>query len=566
MHIAPAQLQKLLLDSGLVTQDDWQAAESESARSGQRAIDILIGHGTVTEDFVTQTLSEYWSVPVVDLKKVDIPPTVLEVVPEAVAKGRGFVVYGEDKGTLQVAMQDPLDLSSLEYLKFRTGKPVRVSLASSSGLRYTWKKYKQDIGREFKRIIEENLAQTKAAGGDAEKQARDLPIISILDTIISHAVAHNSSDIHLEPWQGAVLVRFRVDGILKDIIELPLMVHPALTARVKILSNLQIDEHMKPQDGRFKFKTEDGDVSIRVSVMPTFHGEKVVLRLLASSARPLSMNELGLSEKNVAILENDIVKTHGLILVTGPTGSGKTTTLYTVLHRLNTPAVNICTIEDPIEYDIPRVNQTQVNVKAGITFAEGMKSFLRQNPNIMMVGEIRDHETLEMAIHAALTGHLVLSTLHTNDAAAAIPRLIDMGAEPFLLASTLNLIIAQRLVRRLCQNCIVSEKVSNELKTVVKEQLKLNPHPHFDAASVSAVYRGKGCPICGGQGYVGQLGIFELLEMTNPMRELIMQHTDSQKLLAAATEAGMETMFEDGLTKVQRGITSLEEVLRVVRE
>ncbi|MBI5466168.1 MAG: type II/IV secretion system protein [Candidatus Kerfeldbacteria bacterium] len=566
MHLASDQLQKVLVDTGLVTTEDWQKATTEAGRSGQQVVDILIGQGTVTEDFVAETLAEHLGLPVVDLKKVEAPINYMEILPENVAKGRGLVIYGEQEGALLVAMEDPLDLQTVEYLKFRTGKPVRVALSAATGLKYTWRKYKKDIGKEFKRIIEENIAKTKAAGGDAAKQAKDMPIISILDTIISHAVAHNSSDIHMEPWQEEVVVRFRVDGILQDIISLPSMVHSALVARVKILSNLQIDEHFKPQDGRFKFKTEDGEVAIRVSVMPTFHGEKVVLRLLASSVRPLSMNELGLSDKNIAILENNTAKTHGLILVTGPTGSGKTTTLYTALHKLNTPAVNICTIEDPIEYDIPRINQTQVNVKAGITFAEGLKSFLRQNPNIMMVGEIRDKETLEMAIHASLTGHLVLSTLHTNDAASAVPRLLDMGAEPFLLASTLNLVIAQRLVRRLCQNCVVSEKINKELVGVVKEQLALNPHPHFNVNDLTMRFRGQGCPICGGQGYVGQLGIFELLEVNNSVRELIMERTDAVKLQEMATKNGMETMFEDGLTKVQRGITTMEEVLRVVRE
>ncbi|MDP1892301.1 MAG: GspE/PulE family protein, partial [Gemmatimonadaceae bacterium] len=407
-----------------------------------------------------------------------------------------------------------------------------------------------------------------SAGGETDlaKLAEAVPTVTILDNIIEHAIALNASDIHFEPMQKEVLIRYRVDGVLHEILGLHKSIEPILVARVKILANLQIDEHRVPQDGRFRFEIEEGSiVDVRVNVMPVMHGEKVEMRLLKSSARPLTLEELGLSAKAVKIVREEIKKPHGMILVTGPTGHGKTTTLYAVLHILNTSEVNIVTIEDPIEYEIHRVNQTQVNAKAGVTFANGLRSLLRQNPDIIMIGEIRDNETVEIAVHSALTGHLVLSSLHTNDATAALPRLLDMGAPAFLLSSTVNMVIAQRLVRKICASCVESHQTTPEIKRLINAQLALIGDARVKNIP-KTIFKGKGCKVCGQTGFQGQIGIFETLSVSDAIRELLLAQKPVGEIRKQAIKEGMTTMFEDGLEKVEKGITTIEEVIRVVRE
>jgi len=383
---------------------------------------------------------------------------------------------------------------------------------------------------------------------------------------MEHAAQLSASDIHFEPLPRELLVRYRIDGVLHEILSLPKPVDPILVARVKVLANLQIDEHRIPQDGRFRFDLETGgNVDIRVNIMPVMNGEKVEMRLLKSAAKPLTMEELGVSKEASGIIKKEITKPHGMILVTGPTGHGKTTTLYAILHILNTPRVNITTIEDPIEYEITRVNQTQVNAKAGITFANGLRSLLRQNPDIIMVGEIRDNETVDISIHAALTGHLVLSSLHTNDAPSALPRLLDMGAPAFLLASTVNLVVAQRLVRRICESCIESSTITPEIERLIRAQLALSNEHHIKAIP-KILYKGRGCNVCGGSGFRGQIGIFEVFMVSENIRQLLLRLAPVSEIRSKAIEEGMITMFEDGLKKVERGVTTIEEILRVVRE
>ncbi len=566
MHLSQKEIKKIILSSGIIGEAEYEKAEKEAARFGLKIENVLIGNNLITEAYFVELLAEYLQIPAVNLLNEEIKASDIELLSEAAAKKKQAIVFGRNGEFLKVAMTDPADLQAIEYIRAKTKMPVKVYLTGLGNLKEAWKKYKKNIGQEFHRIIKENIIKANAGKGDAAKIAQDLPVISILDTMIDYAVAHNSSDIHIEIFESKVVVRYRIDGLLHDILDLPLVIHPALIARVKILANLQIDEHRIPQDGRFKFKTEDQNISIRVSIMPTFHGEKAVLRILAGSARPLNLTDLGLSEKNLETVRNNILKTQGLILVTGPTGSGKTTTLYTILHLLNKPEVNICTIEDPIEYDIVRINQTQVNPKAGITFAEGLRSFLRQNPNIIMVGEIRDKETLEMAIHASLTGHLVLATLHTNDAVLAIPRLIDMGAEPFLLSSTLSMIVAQRLVRKNCLKCLASKKLRKETMQIIKKQLALYPFSKFDMKVLNTAYHSKGCKICGGTGYHGQVGIYEILEVAPEIKNLIIGGSNIEKIKNLSAKEGMVSLFEDGLEKVQKGETTVSEVLRVIRE
>ncbi len=566
MHIPQEKIRKIILDSGIIDELEYSRSEEEAKRSGVPAYEILIGNNSITEEFFIELLSEYFSIPSVDLSKEDIKFDDINLISEQIAQKKQILIFGRENGFLKVAMADPLDLQTIEYIKIKTGLPIKAYLIGPNGLKKAWRKYKKDIGKEFHQIIENNIEKARTSGEDPAKIAQDIPIISILDTIMDYAVSGKASDIHFEVFSNKVVVRFRQDGILQDITELPAIIHSALIARIKILSNLKIDEHRTPQDGRFKFKSADQDVSIRVSIMPTFHGEKAALRILSSSSGPASLSDLGLTEKNIDTLQKNIMKTQGMVLVTGPTGSGKTTTLYSILHLLNKQEVNICTIEDPIEYDISRINQTQVNKKTGITFADGLRSFLRQDPNIIMVGEIRDRETLEMAIQASLTGHLVLATLHTNDASLAIPRMLDLGAEPFLLASTLNLVIAQRLVRKNCTKCISSVKIDEGTLAIIKEQLKQNPNSVFDINNFDTIYENKGCEACGKSGHHGRIGIFELLEISPEIKKLILQKAQGNEVKKAATKEGMIPMFEDGLEKTQKGETTITEVLRVVRE
>jgi type II secretory ATPase GspE/PulE/Tfp pilus assembly ATPase PilB-like protein len=426
--------------------------------------------------------------------------------------------------------------------------------------------YGSQTAGDFKKIIDENVQESlRNRTKSAEEAAADLPIVAIVDNLLSYAISSRASDIHIEALEEDTLIRYRVDGILYEMMRIPKSVHPAITARLKLLSGLKIDEHYKPQDGRFRFQIVNQVVDIRVSVLPTYFGEKIVMRILESSQKPLSLDELGLLPAESKIVGENIAKTYGMVLVCGPTGSGKSTTLYAVINILNKPSVNIVTIEDPVEYNMRYINQSQINTQAGITFASGLRSILRQDPNIIMVGEIRDGETANISVQAALTGHLLLSTLHTNDAATAIPRLFDLEVPPFLVSSVLNLIIAQRLVRKICTSCVQSYPVDEALSKIVsnqKEDLGLE-----NVKVPSLFFRGRGCPACGNTGYRGRLGIFEVLNIDDRIKKLIIDPNFSLDLLRhAARENGMKTMFEDGLQKAQLGLTTIEEVLRVIRE
>ena len=569
MHISEEKLKSILLESGLVSEDDFNLAREESRRSGQTIVNILIGNEKITEDYLTELLAPYYGVPIVNLKKVAIERSVVELIPEVYAKSKNIVLfdYDKEKGIVKLAMLDPLDYETIEYVRAKFNAWVETYLTTYSGLRYGLKQYKQKINTGFDQVISENIEQSLLITDekDLKKTAAAVPIVTILDNIIEQAITLNSSDIHFEPLEHSLLIRFRIDGIMTEILSLPEEIAPILVARVKILGNLQIDEHRIPQDGRFRFEMQDGsNLDIRVNIMPIFHGEKVEMRLLKSSARPLTLKDLGFSDADSLILSEEIKKPHGMILVTGPTGHGKTTTLYAILHILNTPLVNITTIEDPIEYEFPRVNQTQVNTKTGITFANGLRALLRQNPDIIMIGEIRDDETVEIAIQAALTGHLVLSSLHTNDAPSAIPRLIDMKAPAFLLSSTVNLVIAQRLVRRICSSCIESYEPTPETISQIEEQIKFSGTDKVDIPKT--LYKGKGCNVCGNSGFTGQIGIFEVFIITEDIRELIAKEVQVSELRKKAIENGMTTMFKDGLDKVEKGITTIEEIMRVVNE
>jgi type IV pilus assembly protein PilB len=573
MFIKEEKLKEILIDSGMVSVKVFEAAKAEAFRSGQSITNVLIGREEITEDYLLELLAPYFGVPIINLKKVTVEPEALALLPENYVKSKGAVIfeYNKEAGTAKIAMINPLDLETINFIQYKHNLWLDVYLTSSASLSFVFKQYRKTIGTNFNQIIDESIKQSISLSGETDltRMAEAIPIVSILDSVLENAVVMNASDIHFEPLPKKLLIRYRVDGIMQEILSLPKDISPILIARVKILAGMQIDEHRIPQDGRFHFALEEGGkVDIRVNIMPVLNGEKVEVRLLKSSAKPLSLVDLGINENLEGIILNEIKKPHGMILVTGPTGHGKTTTLYSILHILNTPKVNITTIEDPIEYEVSSINQTQVNNKAGVTFANGLRALLRQNPDIIMIGEIRDNETADIAVHSALTGHLVLSSLHTNDAPSAIPRLLDMGTMPFLLSSTLNLVIAQRLVRKICTSCEESYKLSALQKESVTRQLAI-----FGAAAKNKAklvpkeaYRGKGCKVCEGTGFSGQIGIFEIMVVDDKIRSLITESLSANEIRKAAIANGMISMFEDGLEKVQRGLTTVDEILRVTSE
>lgn len=573
MHIARDDFKKLLLDSRLVTEEAFAKVAADADGSGRDIVDVLVSGGAISENYLVDLFAGYFNVSKAQLEEKPIPPEILNLLPESYAKTSGAVVFNvtrdkKGKEVAEVAMRDPGDIEKIAYIEGKLNRPVRVFIAGSGGLRAAWRQYRFGISSEFSDEIEEKLREIEAHGTpeDLAQIAVAIPVVSIIERILDHAASLDASDIHFEPFEETFIIRYRIDGILRETLALPVRVAPIFIARIKVLTNLKVDEHLTPQDGRFTHQVERERIDVRVSVVPVFWGEKVVMRLLRTAARPTTLSALGLRERELKILEEESKRSHGMILVTGPTGSGKTTTLYTVLQLLNHPEVNISTIEDPVEYTITRINQTQVNVQAGMTFASGLRSFLRQDPNILMVGEIRDAETAELAIHAALTGHLVLSTLHTNDAPTSIPRLIDLGAAPFLLASTLNVVIAQRLVRQTCERCVSSRAPTDAEKKALDAQVKALGLPAGRVAMPKFIYHGKGCASCGGTGYRGRTGIYEIFRVDEAIRELILANATTAKIRDAAFAEGMTTMFEDGVEKVERGLTTLEEVLRVVRE
>jgi type IV pilus assembly protein PilB len=489
-------------------------------------------------------------------------------VPEQIAVEKQIIPFAIENDRLCLAMANPKDMETITLISNITHMQVEPYLSLPDEIQYGLTNYQALFKEKYRELLEKEISQLSRAVTTEEEQL--LSASRIVDNLLTYAMGMNASDIHIEIFSDYSLVRFRIDGILREILRLPKYLHPALIARVKILSNLQLDEHFRPQDGRFKTKLGNYEFDIRVSIMPTMHGEKAELRLLAASFKPTSLEELGMNQYIQEAVERAIKKTYGIMLVTGPTGSGKTTTLYTILQLLNKPEVNICTIEDPIEYELPRINQTQVNPKLGLTFATGLRALLRQDPNIMMVGEIRDYETADVAIQAALTGHLILSTLHTNDAPSAIPRLIDLNAPPYLISATLNMALAQRLVRKICLNCVYSEDIKPHQEKAIIEQLKNIGIPEKDLKNYpipKTIYKGKGCELCNYSGYRGRTGIFEGFfvdeDVSNYLATKQFNLTEFKNILR---EKGFRTMFEDGLEKVTVGLTTLEEVLRVIRE
>ncbi|MBI5079523.1 Flp pilus assembly complex ATPase component TadA [Candidatus Wolfebacteria bacterium] len=578
INIPENKLKDFLIKDGLVAPKAFDDLAVEAKRMGQGLGDLLISKGIISADYYYNLLARYFGVERIDLGIGSIEENFLKKLSEELARQKRTIIFNvEANGALDAAMEDPSDLETIEFLKRHLKVEIKPFLATSKDLERGYALYGRQLTEDFKKIIEDSIrASLRSRAGSVEGAAKELPIVEIVDNILSYAVSLRASDIHIEILEETILIRYRIDGILKEIIRIPKEVHPAVVARLKLLAGLKIDEHLKPQDGRFRHNAAGNLIDVRVSIIPVSHGEKVEMRLLPSSQKPLSLEELGMLEDTLKIVKENLKKTYGMVLVCGPTGSGKSTTLYSVLNILNRPEVNIVTIEDPIEYDMKYINQTQINPASGLTFANGLRAFLRQDPNIILVGEIRDEETAEISAHAALTGHLLLSTLHTNDASTAVPRLIDMKIVPFLVAAILNVIIAQRLVRKVCLDCIESYPPERGLIDFLKQQLKeLNSYTKIFSKTEESgelrtpkfFYRGRGCSACNFSGYRGRIAIFEALNVTEEIRKLIVSAEFSlDALITTAKKEGMITMFEDGLRKAELGMTTIEEVLRVIRE
>ena len=568
LSIPSQKFKDFLVKDGLITPQDFDSLEKEANRLNQNLSDILVSRSIITTEYLYSLLSNYLGVEIMNLSANLIDENILIKIDEKMARQKRVIIFKQEAdGVFDVGMEDPSDLKTIEFLEKSLKSRVKPFLARPTDLERGFAIYNRQSSENFQKIIEENIKNSLAIREDKiEKIAGEMPIVAIVDNFIAYASATRASDIHVEALEDMVLVRFRIDGVLHEIAKIPKDVHPAILARIKLLASLKLDEHYKPQDGRFRYKLSGAVLDMRVSIIPTFYGEKIVMRLLPAAQKPLSFEEIGMLEDTVKIVKENVVKTYGMILVCGPTGSGKTTTIYSILNMLNKPEVNIVTIEDPIEYSVKYINQTQVNVLAGVTFANGLRSILRQDPNIIGVGEIRDEETAQIAVHSALTGHLVLSSLHTNDAPTTVPRLIDMKIPPFLVAAVLNLIIAQRLVRKICANCIESYAAPQDLiKNIDKLRTETNLSAGFQTPKT--LFRGKGCVVCTNTGYKGRMGIYEALNVDNEIRSEVAKTDFSLTgLTNLARKKGMITMFEDGLRKAALGLTTVEEVMRVIRE
>ena len=564
MSLSTEELTKILVENNALKQEKIEqvlakAEESLSAGETTSLWEALVAQEIFSDEELGTIVANHFNLPFVNLDEVDIPHEVLNLIPEKVARQHGVVAYGRSEEKVKVAISHPDVLPVLKLLEKKTGQKVVVAYATQSDLEKEFLAYTKD----FQQLFEKMLLQSEKEL--ISSVSYDPPIKKMVHLLIKSALEENVSDIHIEPKEEELIVRFRIDGILHRVLTLPKSLTDRIVTRVKILARLRTDEHLAAQDGKIKMQFNDERLDLRVSIIPIADGEKVVMRLLASRAQTYSLSNLGLNDQQLLNLKEAADKSYGMVISTGPTGSGKTTTIYSILKTLDLKKNNLTSIEDPVEYHIGSANQVQTNEKTGLTFAKGLRSLLRQDPDYIFVGEIRDNETAAIATHAALTGHLVFSTLHTNTAAGALPRLIDMGVEPFLAASTVRVIVGQRLVRKICPHCRVEEKES--LKKL-KKQLDIEDlDQYFDAASEEkeiAIYHGEGCTACHGTGYSGRIGVFEVLKVDSEIRQLIRDKADEDTLQKTACKQGMRTMLADGLDKVEQGITTIEELLRVL--
>lgn len=560
----------ILAAEGILSPEQLEQIKLEQANTGKDLKTLITEDNLASEGELARASAVYHNVPFVDLGDTGVAPEATTYLPQSVAERYNLIPfnYNREANELSVAMADPLDLTTIEFIEKKSGAKIKPFQATLSAVQTAiQERYAKGLSSEVK-------AALKEAGGETEpgkaidiarlgEVIREAPVAKIVATVLEFAIRSRASDIHIEPEEDKTRVRYRIDGILHEKLILPRKVHEAVISRIKILSGMKIDEKRVPQDGRFNFKAGDKEVDLRVSCLPTSHGEKIVMRLLKKGGKIPQLPELGLRGRALKNLEDAILRPHGIILVCGPTGSGKTTTLYSVLDKINTTKINIITLEDPVEYGIPGVNQVQANPAAGLTFASGLRSFVRQDPDVILVGEIRDKETTELAIQASLTGHLVFSTLHTNDAAGAVPRLLDLGAEPFLLASAMTCVVGQRICRRICEDC--KEEYTPDA-VVIEDIKKTLGKLYGESKGGLKLFRGKKCPKCNNTGYLGRVGIFEVLPVVEKVGRLILERAPSSEIEKAALEEGMVTMKQDGYLKILEGITTIEEVLRVAEE
>lgn len=593
MHISDGTIEKLLIQDNKISADQLSGLKEESSRSHRPLQDLVIQNAIIDEKSLTKLFAEYADMPYIELDPNDIPSDVLNKIPEHIARQYNAILFRIDSDGLQhLAMEDPDDVQAVDFIEKQIGEKTRVYIAPHENIIAALENYRGDVDKELNEVIdiqrEDNTANENVSEEDV---AENSPIAQTINLLLEYAIRSNASDIHIEPREEYVQIRYRIDGVLKEVNRLPRNVHAALVSRIKILSNLKIDERRVPQDGRFKVKVAGKQFALRVSTLPITDGEKVVMRILDESNQAIDLDKLGYWGHSLNVVTEAISEPHGMVLVTGPTGSGKSTSLFSVLTRLNSPDVNISTIEDPVEYKIPGVNQTQTNTKAGMTFASGLRALLRQDPNIIMVGEIRDAETANLGVQAALTGHLVFSTLHTNNAATCLPRLLDMDIEPFLIATTVRAIVGQRLVRRLDKETRVAYEPTQEEKEAIIHLFNLKDGQDFryihelekqaaaagvggntplstDEKGLKTLYRPGETEDASGKhdGFKGRIGIYEVLNNTNTIQKMITSNATANQIQAQAILEGMITMQTDGLIKALRGETTIEEVLRVTKE
>jgi type IV pilus assembly protein PilB len=564
--IDDAELYKILSELEYIPAEDLAKIQANAHAQGVPLYDALLRSDSISDADLGRVIAYAIKIPFIDLSQSSIPDDILKIMPESMAAEYKAVTFALEDNVLKIASSDRQQTDLFEMLAQKAGaKTHRLFFATDQDIAEALRHYKKELNEVF-----EALLATPNQGKS------EVPVAKVVDMIIEYAYLNKASDVHIEPTRNASLIRFRIDGILHDMVHLPRTLHDQVATRIKVMSRLRTDEHYSAQDGRMRVSLDAENIDVRVSVVPIVAGEKVVMRLLTSHNRQFGLTDLGMQPADLAKVKNGFTRPYGMVLSTGPTGSGKSTSMYAILKILNTREKNIATIEDPVEYEVEGINQIQVNPKTNLTFVSGLRSILRQDPDIMYVGEIRDEETADIAINSALTGHLVLSTLHTNNAATALPRLMDMNIEPFLVASTVNVIIGQRLLRKICDRCKVSVELTRRtngwsgsdektaaLVTALGKKLVAK---HFGTGKSIRTYKGKGCAVCHHTGYRGRVGIFEVLEVTPAIEALITQKVNSEVIIQQAVAEGMTTMMEDGMSKVQQGITTIEEVVRATRE
>lgn len=571
MKLTNTKFLDFLVESGLVEEEQ---ASQYLTRAESEDIDLyeyILNKDLVDRDELGEELANENDVEYIRLDKNNIDPESTTIIPEVLAQKHNSIVFDKEGSTIKLAMHNPENDDFIEQAERKIEQDedinegeveFEVYFAHKDEIRKIINTEYNSSNDQFSQMIEEIIEQE---GEDANPE--DVPIIRIVDELLDYAYENGASDVHIEPYENQTLIRFRIDGILHDIISIPKSLHELVVTRIKILARLRTDEHRAAQDGKLKFSYEGEDVDVRVSIVPIVYGEKVVMRLLAENAGQFTLDSLGFRDEDLEIIQENVDKPWGMILATGPTGSGKTTTLYSIIKELNTREVNISTIEDPVEYGIESINQIQVNEETNLTFSNGLRAIVRQDPDIIMVGEIRDEETAQIAVNAAMTGHLVLSTLHTNDAATTLPRLLDMGVQPFLVSSTINIAVAQRLVRKICEDCKVEQKIDEETENVIEKELSEELIEKYDLKTgESKLYKGEGCPSCQQSGYQGREGVYEVLNMTSDLKDMVMEQKNAEEIKQQAIKNGMLPLIEAGLKKVKSGDTTLEELLRVIQE